>query len=255
MKSITKTILAWVFCMGLSFSLLAQNEIPDNKIAIVKLKSGSKVEGEILEWVFDEYITLRFPWGDTSTFFQEYIRKIVQKSTLNAPRVTVALKDTGVYYNTRLHIISGNDGARANGVFGIGASFSAGHRFNRKLAVGGGIGYDRYIWDSGENLIPIFAEISGFLNPTNTSVFYNLQVGYSFAMTDEQHLLSEAEGGLMVFPSIGVSWGVNAYKYSLTAGYKFQNAKFRYDSPWTFGEYSEQDVLFKRLSLSFGVLL
>ena len=255
MKKIIITVCASIALMFFSSSLLSQKETAVSKTAVVKLKSGTKVEGEIVEWKFDEYITLSFPWGDTTTFFQSYIHKITQESIKSHSKAPLLIKDKGVYYNTRFHLISGNDGPRARGVFGVGVSFSAGHRFNRWLSVGGGIGYDRYIWDSGENLIPIFAEVNGFLNKTNTSMFYNLQAGYSLAMTDEQYLLSDAKGGLMIFPSIGISWGVNAYKYSLTAGYKFQHAEFTYDSPWSFGEYSEQDVLFKRLSISFGVIL
>jgi hypothetical protein len=235
--------------------LLSQNEIADNKIAIVKLKNGSVIEGEVVEWDFGNYIKLKFPWGATTVFYQEQIRKIHQKSTRYSAKIPSNIKEQGLYYNARLHLITPNEGFRAKGVFGYGLAFSAGHRFNRYLGVGAGIGYDRYIWESGENLIPLFAEINGFLNKSNTSLFYNISAGYSFTSTDEQYLLSEAKGGMMIFPSIGISWGAQTYKYTLTAGYKFQHAEFRYDSPWNFGEYSHQDVLFKRLSLSFGIIL
>ncbi len=247
------TFLLVLFSVG---QLSAQSEqVPDNRMAIIHLKNGNLVEGEIIDWNFGESITIKFPWGATTKFQQYEIKKITQKSAKANLQAPYSFKENGIYYNVRTHIIAGNDGQRANGVFGTGVSLSAGHRFNRWFSLGGGIGYDRFIWESGENLIPIFAEVTGFFNPKNTSLFYNLQSGYSFASTDEQYLLIEAKGGFMVYPNIGIRWGHESTSFLVSFGYKFQNAEFTYANPWNFGETSRHDILYKRMTLGFGVTL
>lgn len=258
MKNIIITILTVaVVLIGNIFPALAQeNRIPDDRIAIVHLKSGSKIEGEILDWKVGEYIRLKMPWGQEHTFLQNHIKKVIQKSTLNSKvrhGHEYIFKKEGLYISPRIHAIAGNAGNRANGIWGLGGSISAGHRFNRLLSIGGGFGYDRYIWRSGENFLPVFAEISGFLHPSNRSFYYNLQLGYAFAFSDEEYLLNEAKGGYMIYPNIGYSWGQNETKMGFSLGYKFQDAKLTYENVWNFGERYEQDILYKRLSLSFSL--
>lgn len=258
MKNLIISILAIVvaFLGTVSPTVAQENIIPDERIAIVHLKSGSKVEGEIIDWKIGEYIRLKLPWGQEHTFLENHIKKVIQKSTLNSKTRAVhdyVFKQEGLYISPRIHTIAGNAGNRANGVWGLGGSISAGHRFNRLLSVGAGFGYDRYIWRSGENFLPVFAEISGFFMPSNRSFFYNLQLGYAFAFTDEEYLLNEARGGYMVYPNVGYSWGLNETKLGLSLGYKFQDAKLTYANAWNFGERYEQDLLYKRLCFSFSL--
>ena len=248
----------WIACIMLSPEVLRSQEtqeVPDEKKAIVVLKSGSKVEGEIVEWIFDESITLRFAWGGTTRFDQHRIKKIIQKSASVKTSSPYNFKETGLYYSARLNVITGNAGRRANGSYGMGASFSSGWRFNRFLSLGGGVAYDKYIFDTAENLMPVFAEVTGFLNASNISMFYNIQSGYAFAFTDEDYLLIDAKGGLMVYPSFGLRWGNDEnLKYTLSVGYKFQNAEFTYADPWNALDRREQDLQFKRFTVGFGIL-
>jgi hypothetical protein len=250
------TILALGLCLILSPSLQAQDEGPISKSeAIVYLKGGTKVRGEIKEWKYDEYILLIMPWGGELGFTNDQIKNVVQIGALEKQSAIYNFKEKGMYITAKAQLISGNEGPRAKGVFGVGFSASIGHRFNRFLGIGGGIGYDKFIWESGENLIPVFAEINGFLTPTNTSLFYNLQVGYSFAQANDAYLLTEAKGGLLIYPSVGIRFGKEDTKMTLDLGYKFQNATFTYEDIWTRTTNSEQDVLFKRLSLRIGIYL
>ena len=252
-----KSILIFLFFFfSFTLSMFAQVEASINpNIVVVELKSGTRVEGEVLDWKFNESITLKFSWGNTITFKQKEIKRIIQKSSLNVGKTTYNFKEKGLYYSVHTDLIAGNNGSRAHGTFGFGFSFSAGHRFNRLLNLGGGLGYDRYIWDSGENIIPVFAEISGFFQETNVSMYYNLKTGYGKAMTDDTYLLTKATGGLFVHPSFGIRWGKEDVKFTLGLGYKFQEANFSYQNPWSSTDRSEQDILFKRLNLSFGILL
>lgn len=238
-----------------AFGLKAQNKISDDKIAVVILESGTKLEGEIINWRIDESITLAMAWGDTLTFMQGRIKSISQKSALKAKRADYNFNETGIYYNIRTHLITGNEGNRANGVFGMGVSVSSGYRFNRFIGLGMGVGFDQYIWDSGEQLVPVFAEVTGFLNESNTSIYYNLQLGYAFASEDQDYGLTDAKGGWMIYPNAGIRWGAQDVKFMFGAGYKFQDAQFTYSSPWNFGERSVQDLLYKRLCINLGITL
>lgn len=235
----------------------AQDNNESNDDVILFLQSGSQIEGKVLEWIPGDKIVFLASWGSEITFEAEAVKKIVQKSSIGAINKSLYnFRETGVYYSLKGNFITGNSGSRANAVNGIGFSASAGHRFNRFFSLGGGIGWDQYIWNSGEELIPLFAEVSGFFNQTNTSLMYNLQLGYSLALKDEDYLISHAKGGWMVYPSIGVRFGKNPNtKYFFDIGYKFQNAEYTYDDQWTFGTRSEQTLKYQRLTLRFGLLL
>ncbi len=252
---INSILVLYAFLLSATMAIAQENTIPDSKKAIVELKNGSKVEGEILDWKIGESITLRFDWGGESRIDQYRIKKITQLSAGNRLKAAYLFKDKGYYYSLRLNVIAGNDGSRANGVMGMGVSASAGYRFNHLFSLGGGVAYDRFIWDSGENLVPIFVEATGYLSQQNRSLFYNVQSGYAFAFEDDQYLLSDAKGGFMIYPNIGLRWGTEDVKYILSVGYKFQHAEFTYDSPWNPGERSEQDLLFKRLTIGFGITI
>jgi len=250
----------WYYVLLVFFALITATQaqdatVPDDRRAVVELKNGSKVEGEILDWQIGEYILLKMPWGAETRIDQYRINKVYQLSALRPIDKPYTFKETGLYYAGKIHVIAGNNGQRANGVFGLGFSASAGYRFHRLLAVGGGIGYDRFIWDSGENLIPLFTEVTGFLGQKNHSLFYNVQLGYAWASADTDRLLIEASGGFMAYPNVGLRWGTRDIFYTLSAGYKFQHAEFTYRDAWNASERSEQDVLFQRLTIGFGITL
>ena len=227
----------------------------DDQKVIIYLKTGSVIEAEVIEWDFGNSITIKLPWGSQSVLLEKNIKKIIQKSTLDVSDHFYNYEEKGLYYSFKSQLITGNAGPRANGVFGLGVSLSAGKKLSRLFNVGGGIGYDRFIWDSGENVVPIFAEISGFFNRSNASVFYNIQSGYSLAFTDEDVLIVDAKGGFMIYPSIGLRFGKEKHKFTFDVGYKFQNAEFTYLDPWFGGNRYEQTLQYKRLSIRFGILL
>ena len=255
MKQILKSI-ALGLCLVISSSLLAQEEGTSTASeVIIHLKSGTKVKGEVAEWKYGEYIIINMPWGSRMELPENQIKKIIQVGTNISNDVSYNFKEKGFYFSAKGQVITGNEGNRAKGVYGFGLSVSGGHRIHRLLGIGGGIGFDKYIWDSAEELIPLFAEISGYLTPSHTSIFYNIQTGYSFAQSDNDYLLLDAKGGFMIYPSIGIRFGKEVTKFTLDVGYKFQNAQFTYRDIWTATTRSEQDVLFKRLCIRFGISL
>lgn len=257
MKNTIHLLLALIICVLIKPSAFSQAGGDFDKassMVTVHLKNGSVVEGKIIEWAYGDFINLEMPWGSELKLEDQHIKKIIQHGIQVKDIKPYNFANRQLYFTARAQAILPNDGNRGHGVFGFGLSASAGYRFNRLLSIGGGFGFDRYLWDSGEDIVSIFSELSGYFNPTNTSLFYNLQMGYGFASPNNRYLLSEAKGGILTYPSIGIRFGSDNVKKTFDIGYKFQNAEFTYRDPWTSDRRSEQDVLFKRLTVRFGVI-
>lgn len=254
-----KYILALIAILTFSITADCQFvETESDKTVILKLKDGSQLEGDIVEWVNEQYIVIKTSWSPNMKFEMTQVESVIQKSTLNyGGKIALPynFKEKGIYYTAKATFIVGNDGDRAHARNGFGLSLSGGYRFNRLLGVGLGTGFDQFIWDSGEELIPIFAEVNGFLSSKHTTPFYNLQAGYSIALQDERYLQVDSDGGWMLYPSIGIRFGQQNVKYTIDMGYKFQKARYSYQDVWTSTTISDQTLTYKRLSLRFGVIL
>ena len=248
-----KYLLAAIAWISVTSDLLSQSkETADTaELYIINLVSGSTIEAEINEWVYDEYLDIKTTWTENLILPAEAIKSVIQKSTLKAK---YNFKDRGSYYSAKMQLITGNDGQRARHINGAGVSFSYGKRWSRLLGLGVGVGYDKYVWDTGENLVPLFLEFTSYFNPSATSIFFNLQAGYSLAFKDNDYLIIAAKGGRMIYPAIGLRMGKGKVNYTLDFGYKFQKASFTYGNNWGI-ETSEQRLHYKRLSLRFGILI
>ena len=223
---------------------------------IIKLKTGSIFEAEILEWDILDTIKVKTKWNDNLVLPTKTVDKIMQKSSLSAIKKgkPYNFKEEGIYYAGRLLAIAPNGGERGGDNLGFGFSFSVGKKFSRLAAVGVGLGYDKYLIESGEVVIPLFVEYSSFFMPKHNSLFFNIQTGYSFAFANENYGIIEAKGGVMAYPSLGIRFGENKEKYTLDFGYKFQKAEFTYNSNFS-SLRREQRLTYKRLSLRLGILL
>lgn len=251
-----KVIIVLVFLIGIQINLLAQeNTTEQTNQSILYLNSGSTIECEIIEWKQGEYYKVQTSWDQIMLFKEDEITKIESVLDHKQLQKVYNFKEKGKYISLKGMFILGNEGPRAKGTNGFGISFSAGHRFNRLLGLGLGVGYDQFIWDSGEEMIPIFAEINGFFTPELFTGFYNIQAGYSLAFADEDYLQEEAKGGWMFYPSVGIRFGPGDQKLSLDIGYKFQEAQFTYTDIWNFSTKSQQDLVYKRLTLRFGIII
>jgi len=254
MKNTLIIILALILtCVGINAQ--ENTEQTDQREVVVELISGTIMEGTINEWIIEEYLDLRTAWSKSITIPANIIKKVIQKSTMDAMSMNhYRFREKGIYYSAKAQFIAGNEGPRANAVNGIGASFSVGHRFNRFVCLGGGIGYDRFVWNSGENFVPLFLEYTSYLVPKNTSLYANVQAGYSLAFEDEDNLLISAKGGFMVYPAIGLRIGSLENKFTMDLGYKFQKAELTYADNWS-PTRSEQRLTYKRLTFRIGILM
>jgi hypothetical protein len=237
-----------------SVGLLAQEA--DSELMVVYLKDGSKMEGYIQKWDYETKLYLKSTAGSIFEFPAKSVDKVVQKSLMaleTGPSYT--FNEAGIYYAWRIQGLVGNNGGRFNDTPGYGFSFLAGYRTNRLLGVGIGVGYDKLVNDSGEEVIPVFAEFSGYLQPVNTSLYYSLGVGYSFARENRDLGIIDGKGGLLLYPAIGVRFGDGKLKYTMDLGYKFQKASFTYLDRWNPQTTHEQRLTYRRLTLRFGILI
>ncbi len=250
-------LLALTLCCTLAKSQ-SDIQVPKKNEVIIEFRNGDIIEGEVINWVPESHIIIKTAWDTSDRYELSKVRKVVQKSALSQIGQSLKpynFKEKGIYYAVRANFIAANQGNRASSQNGFGMSVSAGYRFNRLLGLGLGTGYDQYIWNSGEELIPIFVELNGFLKAETTTPFYNIQTGYSIALQDEGYLITDSKGGWMLYPAIGIRFGHEKTKFTLDVGYKFQNAQFTYQDVWTSTSFREQTLTYKRLSLRFGILL
>ena len=251
MKKSIIYLLFFCLCLG---NILAQDTIEqaeEKAVFIVTLKSGSVIECTINDWQINETIDIKTDWDDSLILPQDQIKHVVQKSSLTG---LYTFDEQGIYYSLKTQFITGNDGNRARHINGLGFSAVVGHRFHRLLGIGIGVGYDKFVWDTGENLMPLFVEYTGYLSPSNSSLFLNVQAGYSMVIKDEDFQIIEAQGGTMLYPAIGLRFGKGPTKMTLDAGYKFQKARFKFRDAWSTDTH-DQRLTYKRLTLRFGILI
>lgn len=225
-------------------------------LMVVYLKDGSQIEGYVTKWDYQTSLFMKTTGGSIFEFPADKIDKVVQRSLVNinsGPSYT--FNESGQYYSWRVQGIIGNDGARQKETPGYGFSFLAGYRLNRFLGAGIGIGYDKFVNDTAEEVIPVFAEISGFGIPKNTSVSYSLGIGYSFARDNVEAGIVDAKGGLLIYPAVGLRFGEGKLKYTIDLGYKFQKTQFTFRNVWEGSTLHEQRLTYKRLTLRFGILI
>jgi len=212
------------------------------------LKDGTIIKGDLLEWQPEVIIKLKMTTGQVVTLDADKVKKFVEFSAVNhKSKAPYNFKEKGFYGLVKANIIGGNGGNRANGSLGAGASVVYGYQYNRWLGVGLGVGYDKYILDTGEDLIPVFIDLIGYTSAKNFSPFYHLALGYSFSQDDPDFGIVDAKGGLLIHPSIGLRVGSKSIKWLFDIGYRFQFAEFTYGNQFDPINRRFQDLTYKRL--------
>ncbi len=244
-------IVAFLLLAVLSASA-QENESIDKKMVKVHLKDGSIISGALQSWTYQEEVNI-ITQGVTLKFPNDKVRRVVEVDNFSKVKEPIIHQDKGIYYTAKAQILSGNEGNRAHNRIGYGLTASAGYQWNQYLGAGIGTGYRQLIWDTGEKMIPIFAEVKGFLSNKAVRPFYNMEIGYSFGLTDEELSLIKSKGGLLLYPSFGISFGRQKMKYSFDIGYLFQDAELTYGSNFDDRVRTVQDIKYQRLTLRFGM--
>lgn len=115
--------------------------------------------------------------------------------------------------------------------FAAGMNISAGHRFNENLKAGGGVMLDLY----DDLFYGPFAEVEYSRDVWKLYPVAKLQAGYSWynTLSDDYGYVSEAKGGAMIYPSIGLQFFTRRGNVTtIDFGYKFQSAEKTYNPEW-----------------------
>ena len=227
-------------------TMAAQN--PLETVDVIRTKAGSIWKGTITEITADGYyvvetlsgLTLRLHEASIINVRQEWANRSFQKRPYS-------FKEKGFYQTVELGLSGNSTGA------GIGLTYSAGHRFSRWVGVGGGIGFEGYAMGWGRNVIPLFAEVRGFFTNKKVSPYYAVRAGYGFALTNDLNNITEAKGGYMFNPQLGLRFGGGSdVSFYMGAGVHFQQATYIREFP--FSEQRDVDkYLFRRVEFKFGI--
>lgn len=234
---------------------------PDSIVDVVRLRDGSRLVGKIERWEFDRGISIRLVTGAWVSVPKREIRSVEQQTTLGqqlaapARRGPIsrepkpyAFKEEGFY-----QAITGFINPAATG--GLGHNYIAGYRFNRLLGVGIGTGIETHDILSTRMLIPLFAEVRGFVLPKKISPYYAFKLGYAFALNDGSFGLERARGGISIGPEVGVRFGARRVNFFLGAEFKYQRASWTYtDWGWDGQGTFTEDMRYRRLNLRAGIV-
>lgn len=248
--SIKKSIVLLLSCLLLNGVIAQQKNL--NKTHTITLKDGSTYQGIIKEYVEGDKLVLQLGPNIVKTIKDKHIKKITDDG-LHQPDVETEVayisensndiiqNSSKLYfeYNAQLMLGSSDfytaaqDGDRLNKIDpGIGSQLIGGYQLHRLVGVGAGVGLDYYYLNSGETILPIFADVRGYFLKNNFSPIYKLQAGYGFAFKDEDRGMLDAEGGLMLYPALGFKFGKNAAaaNFLLDFGVKIQKADYIFEA-------------------------
>ncbi len=239
-------------------SVCSQKEIETEKqiVDVVYLKDGSKLSGKILKWELARGMEFQLATGAVISIPKEDIKNVMQDTPFYSAHIqprergpkAYSFRETGWYQNSSGFINPSFSG-------GAGIHHVMGYRFNRKIGVGFGMGIETHDFNAVRNIIPVFAEVRGFLLPKKVTPYYALKLGYGFALKDEISGTLEGKGGIHISPELGVRFGAGDVNFYAGLEYKLQNATFIWNG-WDFwGNTRLTDkVSYRRIEFRTGLL-
>lgn len=277
MKKITYIFKSLMFCL-FSFYACAQNAALTETHTIT-LKDGSVFEGVIKEYIEGEKLILQLSTNIIKTIKDKHIRKIIATNS-TAPATskseTTDISNNGFNYSKKLYfeanyaMLMAKSAYATNANFedkvneidrGMGVQLIGGYQLNRWVGAGLGVGADYYYLDSGETILPIFADVRGHLTKSIVSLMYKAQAGYGFALKDNEQNMAKATGGIMLYPALGLHFSTKSnVNFTLDFGYKFQKAKYEYNVTnvptwWNMANVRVQnDLEYNRFAVRAGVV-
>lgn len=251
-------IALFVFLSAVGLPGAAAQNTPAT-IDMVYLKDGSRMEGQIISYLQGEKVILRLANGQEKEIADDQIAKIVQGVAKDPKRAAYKSGPKpitkGVYNSTMLSFALGGGSTNAGLALGAGFANVTGYQFNRSLGLGFGLGLDNYT-RRGETIYPLFLEARAFLpSKSNDGNYYlSASAGWGFAFKRSDLDITEANGGIMVYPAIGYrAYTSEGLDVNFDLGAKLQKASFV--KIRSNGDVEERDILYRRLVLRVGLSL
>ena len=256
-------IMMVVVLLGLT-RVMAQAPViaPDSIVDVVELRDGSRLVGRIERWAYDRGLEMVLITGAKVSIPKQDIRNVTQQTALSdqmaifqtygygmKARPAYAFREKGLYQSASFFLNTSVSG-------GAGIHYAIGHRFNRWIGVGLGVGYESNDLTQSRQLIPVYAEARGFLLARRITPYYGFKLGYAFALPDEEWGLTSAKGGFGFSPELGVRFGSRAVNVYVGAEYKWQRASWTHTSfSWDGSDWTYTDeVTYRRINFRAGLL-
>lgn len=140
-----------------------------------------------------------------------------------------------------------------NFTVGLGVEQVLGHRWNRWVHTGIGFGVNNYELADQLLVIPVYAELRGYVMDYVVSPHYALGLGYGFATADPPSGITKAYGGVMLHPLLGITLGQGKKaQFHVEAGYRFQDIRYVKEYTWS-PDVDEIKIQYRRLLIRLGV--
>lgn len=131
------------------------------------------------------------------------------------------------------------------------------YQFKDGYSIGTGTGLELF----NEPVMPVYGEIRYTFEGMKVAPFAYFQSGYSFPLQQPQNSgyyyywdeITEAKGGLLVNPGIGVLLPINTdMLFSIGIGFRYQELNYHRHNNWTNDVVYRTDI-FKRLDFRIGL--
>jgi len=245
------------FAFGFVLNLKAQADSTSHPVMVdvVWLRGGSRLTGTILKWELARGMELKLATGAVMIIPRNEIDKVYQDVMLNSTYLSnfpvvheshpYAFNEHGLYQSFSLFLNFSDPG-------GAGLQYTIGHRFNRMLGVGGGIGIETNDFFNERSQVPLFVEARGFFLPEKITPYYAVKLGYGFAIKHNTIEVLDSKGGLYFSPEIGVRFGSRKVNYYLGMEYKILQAKYVNAYGWE-GTTTDK-ITYRRLEMRTGLI-
>jgi hypothetical protein len=249
----TLIVLGWRSNSHAQTDSLSKTDFVD----VVWLKGDSRLTGTILRWELARGMEFQLATGAILQIPRSEITKVYQDVTPNTALAMgvgsrkiwrpYAFREHGLYQTFSLFVNVADPG-------GAGLHYSIGHRFNRMLGVGVGLGIESNDFWNDRQMVPVYVEARGFFRPQKISPYYAFKVGYGIALKHNYAEEIAAKGGLMISPEIGIRFGSRAVNYYLGMEYKLQQASYVTTFRWQGDGTTTDKITYKRLELRTGII-
>ncbi len=248
-----------LFLVFLITKTSAQIEATEGFADCITYKNGSRIYGKVMYYVPTDTLIFQLENGQIMRCPPAIITKVVMAKpkivATKTPKMekTYDFRERGFYVSAAYAMSFGRNKNGLGAHIGVGLQASAGHLFQRKLGIGGGLAYDSYyLKDGNASVLAAFGELRGYLSKRRVSEFFTLAVGYGQPMKTNNQIIVNRRGGVFIQPTIGLRFGASArYNFFAELGARFQEVRYDFSNQWIENNYK---VTYQRWILRGGIL-
>ena len=229
---------------------------------VVYLKDGTSLEGIVKKYDTRTEMVFQLPGGTpTMTIPSRLVERIVRGSIdgnvrSNWKTASVPIRE-GVYQICSGGLLAGTTAWAGDFVATPSLDYSVGYFLSESVGLGLGTGIHIYSPNAGEVVYPLFAEVRARIRPGKPSLYLSGAGGYGFAFPNEARSITNASGGILVHPAIGLSMPGKTYHLHLDVGVRYQEATWTREFWGVQGstDFFEQSMKYTRFVIRFGMML